>query len=71
MTDAAATTRVTSPMVTVCMACHDSDLATGHFKANGGSVYEARSTALAKDEQCMLCHGTDRTADIKVMHSKR
>jgi len=70
-TEAAATTLVVSPLVSVCSACHDSDLATGHFKANGGTFYEPRSTAATRDEQCMLCHGPDRTADIKVMHSKR
>jgi hypothetical protein len=38
--------------------------------SNGGSIYEARSTALLKTEQCILCHGTGKVADIKAMHEQ-
>ena len=70
-TDAAATTLVTSPLATQCFACHDSTLAKDHMLITGNaSIYEARSTALAKPELCMVCHGPGRIADIKVMHSK-
>jgi len=64
-------TLVTSPTVSVCSACHDSDDAISHFKLNGAAWYEPRSTALSKtNETCLLCHGTGRIADINVMHSK-
>jgi OmcA/MtrC family decaheme c-type cytochrome len=69
-TAAAGTTLVDSPITTACFACHDSDLAKVHMISNGGSIYEARSTALAKPEQCLICHGTGRVADIKTMHAK-
>jgi OmcA/MtrC family decaheme c-type cytochrome len=69
-TAAAGTTLVTSPTANACFACHDSDLAIQHMKSNGGSIYEARSTALAKSEQCVLCHATSKVADIKAMHAK-
>ncbi|MBI5259887.1 MAG: OmcA/MtrC family decaheme c-type cytochrome [Burkholderiales bacterium] len=69
-TAAAGTTLVTSPTATVCFACHDSALATTHMQTNGGSIYEPRSTALAKGEQCELCHASGKVADIKVMHNK-
>ena len=69
-TDAAATTLVISPTVTVCSACHDSTQAIAHFTINGGSFYVPRSTALGTTETCMVCHGADRIADIKVMHAK-
>jgi OmcA/MtrC family decaheme c-type cytochrome len=69
-TPAAGTTLVTSPIATACFACHDSDLATQHMQSNGGSIYEARSTALAKSEQCTLCHTAGKVADIKAMHAK-
>lgn len=69
-TQAAATTLVDSPISTVCFACHDTDLARTHMESNGGSIYRARSAALAKPEQCMLCHGTGRVADIRAMHEK-
>ena len=26
------------------------------------------ATALAKVEQCLICHGTGKTADIKAVH---
>lgn len=63
-------TLVNSPITTACFACHDSSLAVAHMKQNGGSMYVARSTALATPETCMVCHATGRTADIKAMHAK-
>ena len=68
--DAAQTTLVTSPIATACFACHDTELDVGHMESNGGSVYRARSEALGKQEQCMVCHATGRVADIKAMHQK-
>jgi OmcA/MtrC family decaheme c-type cytochrome len=70
-TAAAGTTLVNSPIAAACFACHDSDLAVAHMKANGGSIYADRTTALANPEQCTLCHLTGRVADIKAMHAKR
>jgi OmcA/MtrC family decaheme c-type cytochrome len=79
-TAAAITTLVNSPTVTVCSACHDSADAISHFKINGGAFYAVRgaaasasapaSGALAEtNETCLVCHGTGRIADIRVMHS--
>ncbi len=70
ITAAAGTTLVNSPIAGACSACHDSDLALQHMKSNGGSFYDPRSTALAKAEQCTLCHTTGKVADIKVMHAR-
>ena len=75
---AAGTTLVDSPITTVCFACHDSTLATSHMTSNGGVIYQTRnvvaggtySGTLVNNEQCMLCHGTGRVADIKAMHEK-
>jgi len=69
-TQAAGTTLVNSPIATACFACHDTALARLHMESNGGSIYAARTAALAKTEQCMICHGTGRVADIKAMHEK-
>ena len=33
-------------------------------------LYTERFTALATGEQCLLCHGSGRVADIKEMHAK-
>ena len=59
-----------SRIAPVCFACHDSSLAMQHMESNGGSIYDPRSTALAKAEQCTLCHTTGKVADIKLMHAK-
>jgi OmcA/MtrC family decaheme c-type cytochrome len=68
-TEAAPTTLVTSPIATTCFACHDSDQARAHMVTNGGSVYAPRGSALPVIEQCMVCHGPGRIADIKVVHN--
>ncbi len=67
-TDAASTTLVNSPITSACSGCHDSKIAIAHMQGNGGAFYEPRSSALSKVEQCMVCHGTGKTADIKAMH---
>jgi OmcA/MtrC family decaheme c-type cytochrome len=67
-TEAAATTLVNSPIATACFACHDTDIARSHMAVNGGSVYAPRGGALPVLEQCMICHGPGRIADIKVVH---
>jgi len=65
-------TLVTSPTVTVCTACHDSDLAKAHMEQMGGSFYAARGTpgtgALGTVEQCFVCHASDRIASIHDVH---
>jgi hypothetical protein len=76
--NASGTTLIDSPITTVCFACHDSALATAHMKGNGGVVYQTRNLTaggtytgtLVNNEQCMLCHGTGKLADIKAMHEK-
>ncbi|HUX91858.1 MAG TPA: OmcA/MtrC family decaheme c-type cytochrome [Gallionellaceae bacterium] len=61
---------VDSPIAAVCFACHDTDMARLHMESNGGSIYAQRPVALAKPEQCIICHGTGKIADIKAMHDK-
>lgn len=55
---AAATTLVSSPISAACFACHDTGAAKAHMVSMGGSIYEARGTALLKTETCLTCHGT-------------
>jgi OmcA/MtrC family decaheme c-type cytochrome len=55
---AAATTLVSSPIASACFSCHDTNIAKAHMILQGGSLYEARSTALQKTETCVVCHGT-------------
>jgi OmcA/MtrC family decaheme c-type cytochrome len=66
----AANNLVTSPIAAACVACHDSTTARAHMAANGGSFYTPRSTAINNIEQCLLCHGTGKVADIKAVHMK-
>jgi len=61
-TEAAATTLVVSPITAACSSCHDNASALAHFRANGGSFYEARSSAMAKKETCLTCHGPANNA---------
>jgi len=69
VTEAAATTLVNSPIASACFSCHTTTTAKAHMQANGGSIYEARSTALLKTEQCLVCHATGKVADIKAVHA--
>lgn len=69
-TPGAGTNLVTSPTMNACVACHDTNLAVSHMTLNGGSFYEARSTAIGKQEQCFVCHATDRTASITAVHAR-
>ncbi len=61
---------VTSPITAVCSTCHDSTTATAHMENNGGSFYDPRSTAVTRTEQCLVCHGNGKTADISVVHKQ-
>ena len=70
-TEAAATTLVSSPIAAACFSCHDTSLDRAHMESNGGSIYAAAQLRRsAKVEQCLLCHGTGKVADIKAMHIK-
>ncbi|HEY1418050.1 MAG TPA: hypothetical protein VGF41_09090, partial [Myxococcaceae bacterium] len=64
------TNLVNSPVVGVCIACHDGNAEAAHFTINGGSIYQPRNTALNSIETCMICHGPGTIADIAQVHSK-
>ena len=70
VTEAAGTTLVSSPIASACFACHDSATARVHIEGNGGKLYVARSTVTpaSSPEQCLICHGPGKVADIKSMH---
>ena len=40
------------------------------MQANGGTSYEARGVAFTRppEDQCLLCHGTGRIADVDWVH---
>jgi len=66
--DAADTTLVDSPMVAACASCHDAPVSIEHMRSNGGAFYEPRSVFKQRMEQCLICHGLGRMADISVVH---
>jgi OmcA/MtrC family decaheme c-type cytochrome len=70
-TNADPTSLVVSPFVAACSSCHDSAIAVDHMQTNGGSFYEARSTAFTKpqQEECLLCHGPGGIASIADVHT--
>jgi OmcA/MtrC family decaheme c-type cytochrome len=68
--NAAPSTLVISPIANTCFGCHDSVLARLHMEVNGGTIYGTRAAAQSTPEQCILCHGPGRTADIKTVHAR-
>jgi OmcA/MtrC family decaheme c-type cytochrome len=77
--EADAHTLVNSPITAACYACHDSTSARAHMVNNGGWLNTMRSNVvtntngvnvvpIVQSEQCLVCHGTGRTADIKTVH---
>lgn len=72
---------VSSPVSAACFGCHDSKVAVAHMQVNGGTLYQSvsavsasgttdRSKGFTKVEQCMVCHGPGRVADIKEVHAR-
>jgi OmcA/MtrC family decaheme c-type cytochrome len=61
---------VITPTAAVCYACHENDLAKAHMESNGGdfSTTQAAIDSGAVIEQCELCHGTGRSADVDLVH---
>lgn len=77
VTDAADTTLVNSPIANACFSCHTTSMAKSHMTSNGGVLYKARADVKAanggvmvNNEQCLICHGAGRVADVEVVHSQ-
>jgi D-tyrosyl-tRNA(Tyr) deacylase len=61
---------VNSPIAAACFSCHDNASDIAHMRGNGGSLYAARTTALATAEQCTICHLAGKVAGIAAMHGQ-
>ncbi|TXS95586.1 OmcA/MtrC family decaheme c-type cytochrome [Parahaliea maris] len=64
---------VVTPTTAVCSSCHDDSVARAHMTANGGS-FDTTQAALDNAEvveQCSVCHGEGRTADVAEVHPVR
>jgi OmcA/MtrC family decaheme c-type cytochrome len=57
-----------SPTAAVCSSCHDGSAANTHMQQNGGLFSATQAQIGANFEQCSLCHGPGRVADVKVVH---
>lgn len=72
---------VVAPITAACVSCHDTPLAKAHIEANGGRLGPAatalsyadmgvaRVTLPSLAEQCVLCHGQGKVADVITMHA--
>jgi len=58
------------PATAVCTSCHDSDLALAHMTQIGGATFSALQSAIDVGtlEQCSVCHGPGKVADVKLVH---
>ena len=64
---------VATPATATCSNCHDDRVAKSHMETNGGSF---STTQRAIDdgevvEQCELCHGSGKVADVSIVHGVR
>jgi OmcA/MtrC family decaheme c-type cytochrome len=72
---------VSSPIASACFGCHDSDTAITHMQQNGGRLLQLVSAVTGgapndtshlndfNNETCLVCHGSGKVADIKVVHN--
>jgi len=57
-----------SPTAAVCSSCHDGGAANTHMQQNGGLFSSTQAAIGTNIEQCVICHGPGRVADVKVVH---
>ena len=64
---------VTTPVTGVCASCHDDAVAGAHMTSNGGSFSTSQQAIDDQEvvEQCELCHGQGRGADVAEVHPVR
>jgi OmcA/MtrC family decaheme c-type cytochrome len=63
--------RVVTATSSTCSACHDAGSSKAHMENNGGS-FDTTQQAIDAGlviEQCDVCHGEGRSADVRVVHS--
>jgi OmcA/MtrC family decaheme c-type cytochrome len=64
---------VVTPTAAVCSSCHDDSIAKAHMESNGGSFATSQVAIDSGEEveQCTLCHGSGKSADVATVHSVR
>jgi OmcA/MtrC family decaheme c-type cytochrome len=64
---------VITPTTAVCSSCHDDTVAISHMTSNGGN-FATTQAAIDEDEvieECSVCHGEGRNADVAEVHNPR
>ena len=62
---------VISPTANACYACHESDVAKAHMEDTGGASFSTTQADLDAGnvvETCEVCHGSDRSFDVELVH---
>ena len=64
---------VTTPETAVCASCHDNSKAISHMTSNGGNFATTQEAIDSGEvvEDCSVCHGEGRTADVSKVHNPR
>jgi OmcA/MtrC family decaheme c-type cytochrome len=61
---------VVTPATAACASCHDDDVSAAHMTSNGGSFNTTQAAIDSGEvvEQCSVCHGSGKTADVSAVH---
>ncbi|MEH6587641.1 MAG: OmcA/MtrC family decaheme c-type cytochrome [Halioglobus sp.] len=62
---------VTTPTAAVCSSCHDDQVAMSHMSSNGGNFATTQAAIDSGEvvEECSVCHGSGRNADVSEVHN--
>ena len=64
---------VITPASAACSSCHDDKVAISHMESNGGSFATSQAAIDSGEvvEECSVCHGEGRSADVSAVHNPR
>lgn len=64
---------VSTPTAAVCASCHDDSVAKSHMSSNGGNFATTQAAIDSGEvvEECSVCHGSGRNADVSKVHNPR
>ena len=64
---------VMTPTTAVCSSCHDNTVAKSHMESNGGNFATSQAAIDEGEviEECSVCHGEGRNADVAEVHNPR
>ena len=64
---------VITPASAACSSCHDDDVAVSHMSSNGGNFATTQEAIDSGEvvEECSVCHGEGRSADVSAVHNSR